>query len=71
MYCPCKYGSPKMCPKHNKNYRASRATLEMTLARTMRATYGENAVEALVGALSSITTTDQLKALISGTKEAI
>ena len=69
MYCPCKYGSPKMCPKHNKNYRASRATLEMTLARTMKATYGENAVEALVGAISSITSLDQLQALINHTKE--
>ena len=72
MFCFCKYGRPKMCIIHNPKYlRDSRPRLEMELSRTMRAKYGENAVEALVGALSSITTTDQLKALISGTKEAI
>ena len=35
------------------------------LARLMRAKYGDNAVEALVGALTSVTTSKQLDALIA------
>lgn len=44
------------------------AEKENELARLMRARYGENAVEALVGALSSVVTPDQLDALIAGLK---
>lgn len=44
------------------------AEKENELARLMRARYGENAVEALVGALSSVVTPDQLDALITGLK---
>lgn len=38
---------------------------ENELALLMRARYGDNAVEALVGVLSSITTPEQLDALIA------
>ena len=41
---------------------------ENELALLMRARYGDNAVEALVGALSSITTPEQLDALITSLK---
>jgi len=44
------------------------AEKENELARLMRSRYGENAVEALVGALSSVVTPDQLDALIAGLK---
>jgi len=40
------------------------AEQENELARLMRARYGDNAVEALVGALSSVITPNQLSALI-------
>ena len=63
MFCLCHSGRKYACERH------SRPKLEMKLAQVMRATYGENAVEALAGALSSITTTDQLRALIAKTKE--
>ena len=46
----------------------NKVKLEMELAKVMRDKWNDNAVEALVGALSSITTTDQLKALIEATK---
>lgn len=38
--------------------------LETRLADVVRSKYGENGIEFLVGALSSITTEDQLKVLI-------
>lgn len=40
------------------------AEQENELARLMRARYGDNAVEALVGTLSSVITPNQLSALI-------
>jgi len=46
----------------------SNANKENELALLMRARYGDNAVEALVGALSSITTPEQLDALIQSLK---
>ena len=44
------------------------ADKENELALLMRARYGDNAVEALVGVLSSVTTPDQLDALIASLK---
>jgi hypothetical protein len=44
------------------------ADKENELALLMRARYGDNAVEALVGALSSVTTPEQLDALIQSLK---
>jgi hypothetical protein len=38
--------------------------LETRLADVVRSKYGDNGIEFLVGALSSITTEDQLKVLI-------
>jgi len=46
----------------------SNANKENELALLMRARYGDNAVEALVGALSSVTTPEQLGALIQSLK---
>lgn len=46
----------------------SNADKENELALLMRARYGDNAVEALVGALSSVTTPEQLDALIVSLK---
>lgn len=46
----------------------SNAGKENELALLMRARYGDNAVEALVGALSSVTTPEQLDALIQSLK---
>ena len=45
-----------------------RIELENSLSKVMRDKWGDNAVEALVGALSSITTEEQLKVLIEGNK---
>ena len=44
------------------------ADKENELALLMRARYGDNAVEALVGALSSVTTPEQLDALMQSLK---
>ena len=44
----------------------NRSELEVNLSKVMRDKWGDNAVEALVGALSSITTEKQLEALIEG-----
>lgn len=46
----------------------SNADKENELALLIRARYGDNAVEALVGALSSVTTPEQLDALIASLK---
>jgi len=43
----------------------SKADLENDLARLARERWGDNAVEALVGALSSIATYGQLAALVA------
>lgn len=48
----------------------SNASKENELALLMRARFGDNAVEALVGALSSVTTPEQLDALIQSLKLA-
>ena len=44
------------------------AELENELAKVMRDKWGDNAVEALVGALSSVIRVDQLKVLIEANK---
>ena len=44
------------------------AEKENELAQLMRARYGSNAVEALVGALSSVITPEQLDVLIASLK---
>ena len=43
-----------------------RTELEMALAEAVKKKWGDVSVEYLVGALSSITTEDQLKSLIKG-----
>lgn len=49
----------------------SRASKENELTLLMRAKYGGNAVEALVGALSSVITPDQLDALLASLKNEL
>jgi hypothetical protein len=46
----------------------SNAELCNELSRTARATFGDTAVEALVGALSTVVTDEQLKVLIEAWK---
>ena len=47
----------------------SRSELEVEIAKAVKEKWQDNGVEFLVGAISSIATTGQLKALLRGVKE--